>query len=90
MRLPWQPKEFERTCTECGCVWRVPRSAARRRVGSISMWTAATPSSVDRAELGRQVSAAAAANEPAGVLSRCPSCGAAEFTQRPVRDEPAN
>jgi len=33
MRLPWQAREFERTCSECGYTWRVPRSAARRRRG---------------------------------------------------------
>ena len=23
MRLPWQPREYERTCDNCGYTWRV-------------------------------------------------------------------
>ena len=90
MRLPWQPKEFERTCAECGYTWRVPRSAAHKRVGSISMFSVATPRNVDRGELARQVSAAEAANGPAGALRQCPKCGSAEFSQRALRGDPAD
>jgi DNA-directed RNA polymerase subunit M/transcription elongation factor TFIIS len=90
MRLPWQPREFERTCAECGYVWRVPRSAARRRVGSISMISVATQTGVDRAELAREVSAASTANQPAEVLRRCPKCGADKFSQRALRGNPAD
>ena len=86
MRLPWPPKEFERRCTACEYRWRVPRSAARRRVGSISMISVARPrSSVDRAELTREVRAISAANQPAEALRHCPRCGAADFTQRALR-----
>jgi DNA-directed RNA polymerase subunit M/transcription elongation factor TFIIS len=90
MRLPWQPKEFERTCAECGYLWRVPRSASRRRIGSISMFSVATLRSVDRAELGREVRSASIANQPARALGQCPRCGAAKFAQRAVRGNSAN
>ena len=39
MRLPGQAREYVRTCVECGYAWRVPRSAARRRTRSISMFS---------------------------------------------------
>ena len=88
MRLPWQPREYERRCAECEYTWRVPRSAARRRVGSISLFSVARPrtSSVDRAELRREVNAISAANQPAEVFRHCPRCGVAHFTQRALRD----
>jgi hypothetical protein len=90
MRLPWQHPEYERCCAECGYTWRVPRSAARRRVGSISLVSVARPTSVDRAELGREVRAISAANQPAAVFRRCPRCGAADYTQRALRGNAAN
>lgn len=85
MRFPWQAKEYARTCNDCGYIWRVPRLAARRRVGSISMISVATRTTVDRAELEREVESAAAANQPAAVARICPECGADHFTQKAVR-----
>jgi hypothetical protein len=32
MRLPWQAREYERTCADCGYSWRVPRAFARHRI----------------------------------------------------------
>ena len=92
MRLPWQAKEYERTCTECGYAWRVPRSAARRRIGAISGFSVAAPRSgrMDRGELSREISAISASNEPAGFFQQCPKCGAADFTQRALRGNAAN
>ena len=87
MRLPWQAKEYERSCTECGYAWRVPRSAARQRVRSISGISVTAPKtvSVNRAELARQISSISASNEPAELYRQCPKCGAADFTQRALR-----
>jgi DNA-directed RNA polymerase subunit M/transcription elongation factor TFIIS len=87
VRLPWQAKEYERSCTECGYTWRVPRSAARQRVRSISGISVTAPKSVsvDRAELARQISSISASNEPAELYRQCPKCGAADFTQRAFR-----
>ena len=85
MRFPWQAREYARTCIDCGHTWRVPRLAARRRIGSISMISVATRSTVDRAELEREVESASAANQPATVARICPKCGADHFTQKAVR-----
>jgi DNA-directed RNA polymerase subunit M/transcription elongation factor TFIIS len=89
MRFPWQPRAYERTCVECGYTWRVPRSAARRRVGSISAFSVAPAgSSVDRAELAREIKSISAENQPAETQRHCPECGADHFTQRPLRGKP--
>ena len=32
-------REWERTCSECGYTWRVPRSIARRGIRGMSAWT---------------------------------------------------
>jgi predicted nucleic-acid-binding Zn-ribbon protein len=86
MRFPWRSREYERTCVECGYTWRVPRSAARRRVGSISAFSVAPAgSSIDRAELAREINSIEAENSPAETLRHCPECGADDFTQRALR-----
>ena len=87
MRLLWQAMEYERSCTECGYTWRVPRSAARQRVRSISGISVTAPKSVsvDQAELARQISSISASNEPAELYRQYPKCGAADFTQRAFR-----
>ncbi len=85
MRLPWQVREYARTCAECGYTWRVPRSAARRRVRSISMISTASRTNIDRSELAREISSISAENELAGTFRRCPACGAEQFTQQPCR-----
>lgn len=46
---------------------------------------AASGTSIDRAELAREVAASEAANRPADVLRRCPECGSDRFTERPAR-----
>ena len=85
MRFPWQPREYARTCAECGYIWRVPRWAAHPRVGSISMISVATRRTIDRGELAREIESASAANQSAGTFQRCPKCGADHFTQRAWR-----
>jgi hypothetical protein len=32
MHLPWLAQQYERTCADCGCAWRVPRYFARRHM----------------------------------------------------------
>ena len=87
MRFPWQPQEYARTCAECGYIWRVPKRAAQRRVRSISMISVATRTTIDRAELTREIESASAANQSADTFRRCPRCGADHFTQRALRGE---
>jgi hypothetical protein len=87
MRFPWQPRESMRTCAECGCTWRVPRWAGRRRVRSISMISVASRTTIDRRELAREVESGSEANRRTEAFRRCPKCGADHFTQRALRGE---
>jgi DNA-directed RNA polymerase subunit M/transcription elongation factor TFIIS len=87
MRVPWQPREYARTCAECGYIWRVPRWAAQRRVRSISMISVASRTAIDRGELTRKVQSASAANLSADTFRHCPKCGADHFTQRALHGE---
>jgi hypothetical protein len=85
MRFPWQPREYARTCAECGHSWRVPRWAAQPRVRSISGMSVASRTTIDRGELTREVDSVAAANQSADTYRHCPKCGADHFTQRALR-----
>jgi DNA-directed RNA polymerase subunit M/transcription elongation factor TFIIS len=87
MRFPWQPREYARTCAECGYTWRVPRWAAQRRVRSISMISVASRTTIDRSELRREIKSASVANQSADTFRRCPQCGTDHFTQRALRGE---
>lgn len=87
MRFPWQAREYERTCLKCGYTWRVPRSAARRRRRTISMFSVASPRTIDRAELGREVASISAENQRTEAFRECPKCGAVRFTQRSLHSE---
>jgi DNA-directed RNA polymerase subunit M/transcription elongation factor TFIIS len=83
MRFPWQPREYTRTCAECGYSWQVPRSAARRHFRSISMLSVASRAQhVDRGELNREMRSISAGNQRTEVYRHCPKCGADHFTQR--------
>jgi len=86
VRLPWQAKEYTRTCVVCGYTWQVPASTARRRRRMISAFSVAPGGkTIDRAELAREVESISAANQPAEAFRHCPKCGADHFTQRAVR-----
>ena len=82
VRLPWQAREYARICAECGYTWRVPRSAARQRIRSISMISTASRRSIDRPELAREINSISAENEVAQAFRHCPKCGGEQFTQR--------
>jgi hypothetical protein len=94
MRFPWQAREFDRTCANCGYVWRVPREFARRRVQSISGFTALTPKmrgtaldprGLDYPELNAQVQASEEISEEAEAFKSCPRCSSQQFAQRAAR-----
>jgi len=81
-------REWERTCSECGYTWRVPRSIARRGIRGMSAIT------VRGATTGpfhdtRNVGALGASIETRAELMEgfriCAKCGADDFTQRPCR-----
>lgn len=89
MRFGWHRADLARTCEECGHTWRVPHSAARRRIGSIAMFSVAPGGrTIDRGELAREVAAISAANQAPEAYQHCPACGADRFTQRAVRHDP--
>jgi hypothetical protein len=81
-------REWERTCTECGYTWRVPRSIARRGIRGMSAIT------VLGGAIGARQSPRGNVELPAGLAARadtmeafriCARCGVDHFTQRPVR-----
>jgi predicted RNA-binding Zn-ribbon protein involved in translation (DUF1610 family) len=92
MRFPWQPREYSRTCDECGYRWPVPRSAARRRIRSISALDAA-PGGIRgggrgagrggvRGELAAQTASIGAENQTWEVFRQCPKCGSERYTEQ--------
>jgi ribosomal protein S27AE len=80
VRLPWQRRGYARTCGRCGYTWRVPRSAARRRVRSISAFQVGPK--LDRGELAREIRSVEAENQAIDSYRHCPECGADQFTDR--------
>jgi hypothetical protein len=85
--------EYERTCTECGYTWRVPRSIARRGIRGMSAMTfmgAARENSFGQPGgpgLGSLSSGIAARAETMEGFRICSKCGIDKFTQRPVREK---
>jgi hypothetical protein len=90
VRFRWRAREHERTCTDCGYAWRVPRTAARKPIAGFSM-----------APRGRgvrlgginpvasasepEIAASRAISEEAAAFGQCPKCGSDRFSQRPAR-----
>ena len=88
VRFGWQRPDVARTCEECGYTWRVPRSAAKRHLRSISMFNVVPNSrTLDRGELAREVASISAENQTVKTYQHCPKCGAERFTQHAVRDD---
>ena len=88
MRLPWQAREYERTCNDCGWSWRVPRQLARRRVQSISGFSVTSggiQTAADRAELNAEVRSSMAMGEQAEAFRECPKCGSVNYSQHRAR-----
>jgi predicted nucleic-acid-binding Zn-ribbon protein len=83
-------REWERTCSECGYTWRVPRSIARRGIRGMSAMTVrgatATPGPMnDTSNLGALSADIEARAELMEGFRVCAKCGADNFTQRPCR-----
>jgi hypothetical protein len=93
MHLPLPAQEFERTCADCGHIWRVARALARRRFQSISglstgvrmRGSAMDPRGLDASLLNAQVRAIEELGQQTGAFRSCPQCNSRQFTQRPVR-----
>jgi hypothetical protein len=96
MRLPWQARTYERTCSDCGETWQVPRQFARRHVQGISAFNVAQMSrrpiirggrgdAVDWTQLNTEVRASMAVGQQSTAFRVCPKCGSERYTQRPIR-----
>lgn len=81
-------REWERTCSECGYTWRVPRSIARRGIRGMSAMTVrgatAGPMHDTHNVSGLSADIQARAELMEGYRV-CAKCGADDFTQRPCR-----
>jgi hypothetical protein len=76
MRLPWLAQQYQRTCADCGCAWRVPRYFARRHVLAIPVRTSGSgPELQEDMDLQEQMAS----------LRKCPKCGSVHYSQRPIR-----
>lgn len=84
MRLPGQAREFERTCTECGYTWRVPRSAHRRRRGT-SAYSHMPRGFYSVPDGAQEVAATEAVSAVDAAYAHCPRCDSERYVQQPVR-----
>jgi predicted nucleic-acid-binding Zn-ribbon protein len=82
-------REWERTCSECGYTWRVPRSIARRGIRGMSAVSftgrtaaASWSSPIGTSRIRADIEARAEQMEGFRI---CAKCGADNFTQRPCR-----
>ena len=93
MHFPWPAREFERTCANCGQVWRVPRGLVRGRFQSISglstgvrmRGSAMDPRGLDDSLLNAQVRAIEELGQQTAAFRSCPTYSSPQFAQRPVR-----
>ena len=80
-------REWERTCSECGYTWRVPRSIARRGIRGLSAITVLGGVEQARSNPRGNVelrAGLAARAETMEAFRLCATCGVDNFTQRPV------
>ena len=80
-------REWERTCAECGCTWRVPRKIARRGIrgmSGLSVHGQTLSARSSNAALGSLRSGIGARAELMEGYQICAKCGVDDFTQRPV------
>jgi hypothetical protein len=89
MRIRWRAIEYERTCDDCGYVWRVPKEVAQPHLQD--------PESRGRVAGGGSgpagliwgteavLNANAALSERAEASRRCPKCESDHYKQRTIR-----
>jgi hypothetical protein len=85
MRFPWQAREFERTCLDCGYSWQVPATVGRRRRGPISGYSAAPRGLRVPDDSVPELAATEAISEVAGAYRHCPRCSSERYSQRRVK-----
>ncbi len=77
---------YDRTCTDCGYGWRVPRAFARRKWHALSSLSPAGGlNGYTDAELNAAIQSSMAINRQAETFRRCPKCGSERHSQRPAR-----
>jgi len=80
MRIPWLAREYERTCNECGSVWRVPKWAVHPPMQGLPIASRTSVGGPDGV-----VAANAELAEEVAVFHRCPQCESAHYKQRAIR-----
>jgi hypothetical protein len=90
VRLPWQAREYERTCGKCGYTWRVPRSAVHKPISGFSSAPRGRPVSLGGVnpvvpESDPELAASGEISEVAAAYGHCPKCNSDYWKQRPVR-----
>jgi hypothetical protein len=95
MHVPWPARQYERTCADRGCSWRVPRQFARKHIQALRPRNAghgvlASPdamigpdASIYKDEADLQVHDRRV--ETIEAYRTCPKCSSQHFSQRPVR-----
>ena len=82
MRIPWLTREYERTCDDCGCVWRVPKGIEHPHMQGLPM-TRESGGVAARADAVVEANAELA--ERAAAFRRCPKCESDHYKQRSIR-----
>jgi len=86
MRLPWQARQYERTCGACGYVWHVPGRFARKGVVPIWGFTSGVRGRPGGGLAGKaDLRAGMAFAEHAVAFRTCSKCGSEQYSQRPIR-----
>jgi len=84
MRIPGLAKEYERTCDDCGHVWRVTKAIAHPHMQGLPMTgSRGRDSAAARAEAVAEANAKLA--ERAAAARRCPKCESDHYKQRTIR-----
>ena len=91
MRILWLTPEYERTCDNCGHVWRVPKGIAHPHMQGLPMTRGGggVDGTVGSVDVAAMADAVAKANEElaerAAAFRRCPKCESDHYKQRSIR-----
>jgi hypothetical protein len=83
VRLPRLTRDCERTCDDCGYVWRVPKEFAHPHMGGLPLYGARA--AADLARSREVVTANAELAERAAAFRSCAQCGSNRYKERRIR-----